>query len=59
MWHGKSAVSKGMGYSHGRRAQRMTRDPNMRMSNKAEVGFGMFGVAFIGIVFLLMLAIIL
>jgi hypothetical protein len=59
MWHGKSAISRGTGYSQGRTARRATQDKSIRMSNKAEVGFGMFGVAFIGLVFLLMLAIIL
>lgn len=44
MWHGKSAISRGTGYSHGRRAQRMTQDRSIRMSNKAEAGFGMIGM---------------
>jgi hypothetical protein len=43
MWHGKSAISKGMGYSHGRTAQRATQDKNIRMSNKAESGMSAFG----------------
>ena len=43
MWHGKSPISKGMGYSHGRTAQRATQDKNIRMSNKAESGMSAFG----------------
>lgn len=44
MWHGKSGISRATGYSHGRRAQRMTQDRSIRMSNKAEVGFSMIGM---------------
>ena len=44
MWQGKSAMSRAMGYSHGRRVQRMTQDRNVRMSNKAESGFAMIGM---------------
>jgi hypothetical protein len=40
MWHGKSAISKQTGYSHGRTAQRATRDSSIRMTNKAEAGMG-------------------
>ena len=33
----------GKAYDFHRHSGRMTRDPRMRMTNKAEVGFGMFG----------------
>ena len=36
MWGGRS-------YRAYRHTGRMTRDPSMRMTNKAEVGFGMVG----------------
>ena len=45
MWHGKSAISRGTGYSHGRTVRRQTQDSSVRMSNKAEVGFSMIGFA--------------
>jgi hypothetical protein len=47
MWHGKSPISKGMGYSHGRTAQRATQDKNIRMTNKAEAG--MSAITFLGL----------
>jgi len=33
----------GRAYDFHRHSGRMTRDPSMRMTNKAEVGFGMVG----------------
>ncbi len=44
MWHGKSAVSRGSGYSHGRTVRRASKDSSVRMSNKAEAGFSMIGM---------------
>jgi len=61
MWHGKSAISKGMGYSHGRTAQRATQDKNIRMSNKAESGMGaitLLGFAVFVAVFLALIGVI-
>lgn len=46
MWGGGS-------YRAWRHTGRMTRDPSMRMSNRAEVGFGMVGS--IAIIFLIMI----
>jgi hypothetical protein len=40
MWHGKSAMSRGMGYSHGRTTRRATKDSSVGMSNKAEATLG-------------------
>ena len=45
----------GKAYDMHRHTGRMTRDPSMRMTNKAEVGFGMVGVAGLALVVLLML----
>jgi hypothetical protein len=57
MWHGKSAISKGTGYSHGRTAQRATKDSSIRMSNKAEATLGastLLGfVIFLGLILML------
>ena len=44
MWGGRT-------YRAYRHTGRMTRDPSMRMSNRAEVGFGMVGVIFLFIMF--------
>jgi hypothetical protein len=40
MWHGKSAMSKGMGYSQGRTVRRGGKDSSVRNSNKADATLG-------------------
>jgi len=42
----------GRSYKAGRHMGRMSQDPTMRMTNKAEVGFGMVGLFFIVLIFL-------
>lgn len=44
MWGGKT-------YRAYRHTGRMTSDPSMRMSNRAEVGFGIVGVMFLLVMF--------
>jgi hypothetical protein len=44
MWHGKSAVSRGSGYSHGRTVRRGTQDSSVRNSNKTDASFGAIGI---------------
>ena len=48
MWHGKSPISRGMGYSQGRTVRRGGQDSSIRMTNKAESGMG--AVAFLGLI---------
>jgi hypothetical protein len=40
MWHGKSAISKGTGYSQGRTVRRGGKDSSIRNSNKSDAGLG-------------------
>lgn len=40
MWHGKSAISRGTGYSHARTVRRGGQDSSIRNSNKTEAGLG-------------------
>ena len=49
----------GRAYDMHRHTGRMVRDPSMRMTNKAEVGFGMVGLMGMAIIFLLVLAVFL
>ena len=49
----------GKAYDMHRHTGRMVRDPSMRMTNKAEVGFGMVGLIGMAIIFLLALAVFL
>ena len=49
----------GKAYDMHRHTGRMVRDPSMRMTNKAEVGFGMVGLIGMAIIFLLVLAVFL
>jgi hypothetical protein len=58
MWHGKSAISKGTGYSHQRTVRRGGQDSSIRNSNKAEAGFGMVSIFVFGMMFLGFLALI-
>ncbi len=58
MWHGKSAISRGTGYSHQRTVRRGGQDSSIRNSNKAEAGFGMVGLFVLGVMFLGFLALI-
>ncbi len=44
MWHGKSAISRGTGYSHGRTVRRGTQDSSVRNTNKSEAGFGAISI---------------
>jgi hypothetical protein len=48
----------GKAYDMHRHTGRMTRDPSMRMTNKAEVGFGMVGTLSLIILAILFLAVI-
>lgn len=49
----------GRAYDMHRHTGRMTRDPSMRMTNKAEVGFGMVGTLSLIILFLIILGVFL
>jgi hypothetical protein len=40
MWHGKSAISRGTGYSQGRTVRRGGQDSSIRNSNKTDAGLG-------------------
>jgi hypothetical protein len=53
MWHGKSAVSRGTGYTQGRVVRRGGKDSSLRMSNKAEAGMG--AISMLGLVLLVAL----
>jgi hypothetical protein len=44
MWHGKSAISKGTGYSHGRTVRRGGQDSSIRNSNKTEASLGAINI---------------
>jgi len=49
----------GRSYKAGRHMGRMSQDSSMRMTNKAEVGFGMVGVLGMGIIILLIIGVFL
>ncbi len=49
----------GRSYKMGRTMGRMSQDSSMRMTNKAEVGFGMVGVLGMGIIILLIIGVFL
>jgi len=49
----------GRSYKMGRTMGRMSQDSSMRMTNKAEVGFGMVGMVALGIIALLMIGVFL
>lgn len=49
----------GKAYDFHRHSGRMTSDPRMRMSNKAEVGFGMVGTLSLIILFLIVIGVFL
>jgi len=49
----------GRSYKAGRHMGRMSQDSSMRMTNKAEVGFGMVGMLAMGIVILLIIGVFL
>jgi hypothetical protein len=49
----------GKAYDAHRHTGRMTRDPSMRMTNKAEVGFGMVGTLSLIILALIILGVFL
>jgi hypothetical protein len=51
---GPGKISKATGYKHARTTGRMTQDKSMRMTNKAEVGFGLVGVGFLMFIGLLL-----
>jgi hypothetical protein len=57
MWHGKSAISRGTGYSHGRTVRRGGQDSSIRNSNKADATLGastLLGfVLFVGLILML------
>jgi thiol:disulfide interchange protein len=53
---GPGKISKATGYKHARTTGRMTQDKSMRMTNRAEVGFGIVGLAFIGLLSLLLMS---
>ena len=44
MWHGKSAISRGTGYSHGRTVRRGGQDSSIRNSNKTDAGLGAISI---------------
>ena len=44
MWHGKSAISRGTGYSHGRTVRRGGQDSSIRNTNKTDAGLGAIGI---------------
>jgi hypothetical protein len=61
MWHGKSAISRGTGYSHQRTVRRGGKDSSIRMSNKAEAGMGaisMLGFVLLVAMFLVLIGVI-
>ena len=47
----------GRSYKMGRTMGRMSQDSSMRMTNKAEVGFGMVGMFVIGMFILIMIGV--
>lgn len=49
----------GRSYKAGRTMGRMSQDTSMRMTNKAEVGFGMVGVIVLSVIILLMIGVFL
>ena len=49
----------GRAYDMHRHTGRMVRDPSMRMTNKAEVGFGMVGMISLIILFLIVIGVFL
>ena len=49
----------GKAYDMHRHTGRMVRDPGMRMSNRAEVGFGMVGIFTLIILFLIIVGVFL
>ena len=49
----------GKSYKVGRHLGRMGQDSSMRMTNRAEVGFGMVGVASLLIILLMIIAVFL
>jgi hypothetical protein len=47
----------GRAYDFHRHTGRMTQDPTMRMTNRAEVGFGVVGLTFLLIILLVMIGV--
>jgi hypothetical protein len=58
MWHGKSAISRGTGYSQGRTVRRGTQDSSVRNTNKFDSALGGIGLLGFLIFFALFLALI-
>ena len=58
MWHGKSAISRGTGYTQGRTVRRGTQDSSVRNTNKFDSVLGAVGLFGALIFFALLLALI-
>jgi hypothetical protein len=61
MWHGKSAISRGTGYSQGRTVRRGGKDSSIRNSNKADSTLGavsLFGLILFFALILMMIGVI-